>query len=282
MSDNETWPLPAATQLDESLPTPLYHQIYLVLREQIRSGAIPPDAMLPGEQHLARMFNVSRITVKRALNELAADGLLHRHRGRGTIVTSAPAIPVVKGSFDNLLESLHIMGLETQIEVIDVANIQADATTAKFLEIETGAPVQRAVRRRMLQGEPFSHLVTYIPGDIAEHFSMKDLATTSDHVPADPSGTRGRCGVRCRAMDHGGRRRAVGRGGPWSFGRRASVEGRACDARRPGSARAADPFALSFGQVPVPRQNSSQEAGGRRLKQRRKFADHPCNVTHIK
>lgn len=179
MTDQETWPFPAATQLDESLPTPLYHQIYLVLREQIRSGAIAPDAMLPGEQHLARMFNVSRITVKRALNELAADGLLHRHRGRGTIVSSAPAIPVVKGSFDNLLESLRIMGLETEIEVIDVANVQADAATAKLLEIEVGAPVQRAVRRRMLQGEPFSHLVTFIPGDIAEKFSIKEMATTS-------------------------------------------------------------------------------------------------------
>lgn len=179
MTEQEAWPFPAATQLDESLPTPLYHQIYLVLREQIRSGAIAPDVMLPGEQHLARLFNVSRITVKRALNELAADGLLHRHRGRGTIVASAAAIPVVKGSFDNLLESLRIMGLETQIEVIDVANVNADPATAKLLEIEPGATVQRAVRRRLLQGEPFSHLVTYIPIDIAQHFSIKDLATTS-------------------------------------------------------------------------------------------------------
>lgn len=179
MSDQETWPFPAVTQLDESLPTPLYHQIYLVLREQIRSGAIAPDVMLPGEQHLAKLFSVSRITVKRALNELAADGLLNRHRGRGTIVTSAAAIPVVKGSFDNLLESLRIMGLETQIEVIDIANISADAPTAKLLEVEIGTPVQRAVRRRMLQGEPFSYLVTYIPGDIAQHFSVKEMATTS-------------------------------------------------------------------------------------------------------
>jgi len=188
MSDRDIWPFPAATQLDESLPTPLYHQIYLVLREQIRSGAIPPDAMLPGEQHMAKMFNVSRITVKRALNELAADGLLNRHRGRGTIVTSAAAIPVVKGSFDNLLESLRIMGLETQIEVLDVANVQADAATAKLLELEVGAPVQRAVRRRMLQGEPFSHLVTYIPGDIAQQFSIKDLATTSMLILLERSG----------------------------------------------------------------------------------------------
>ncbi|MBX3478453.1 MAG: GntR family transcriptional regulator [Brevundimonas sp.] len=177
--DVEAWPLPEASHLDESLPTPLYHQIYLVLREQIRSGTIPPNALLPGEQQLAKMFNVSRITVKRALNELAADGLLNRHRGRGTIVTDAAAVPVVKGSFDNLLESLRIMGLETEIEVLDVANLAAGAAIAKLLEIEPGAQVQRAVRRRKLQGEPFSYLVTHVPGDIADRYSVKDLATTS-------------------------------------------------------------------------------------------------------
>lgn len=187
--DADAWGLPAAAHLDESLPTPLYHQIYLVLREQIRSGAIPSNTLLPGEQQLARMFNVSRITVKRALNELAADGLLNRHRGRGTIVTDSAAVPVVKGSFDNLLESLRIMGLETEIEVLDVANIHASEPIAKLLEVETGTRVQRAVRRRKLQGEPFSHLVTHIPGDISDRYPVKDLATTSMLILLERSGS---------------------------------------------------------------------------------------------
>lgn len=176
---DDAWPFSAVPQLDESMPTPLYHQIYLVLREQIRSGAIPANALLPGEQQMAKIFNVSRITVKRALNELAADGLLNRHRGRGTTVTNGTAVPVVKGSFDNLLESLRIMGLETEIEVLDVADIPADAPTAEALELSPGTRIQRAVRRRKLQGEPFSHLVTHVPGDIADRYSVRDMATTS-------------------------------------------------------------------------------------------------------
>jgi len=184
----DAWPFPSTPQLDESLPTPLYHQIYLVLREQIRSGAIPANALLPGEQHMAKIFNVSRITVKRALNELAADGLLNRYRGRGTIVTNAAAVPVVKGSFDNLLESLRIMGLETEIEVLDVTDMPADALTADALEVPVGTRLQRAVRRRKLQGEPFSHLVTHIPGEIADRFSVRDMATTSLLVLLERSG----------------------------------------------------------------------------------------------
>src|SRR5260221_13750492 len=83
------------TLLDSSLPTPLYHQIYMILRSRIRAGSFTPNALLPGEQEMALLFKVSRITVKRALNELAADGLISRHRGRGSIVTASPLVPIV-------------------------------------------------------------------------------------------------------------------------------------------------------------------------------------------
>lgn len=164
--------------LDDSLPTPLYHQIYLVLREKIRGGDIGSDSTLPGEQELARMFDVSRITVKRALNELASDGLVSRHRGRGTIVAGGATIPMVKGSFDTLIESLHIMGLETELELLDVTDVPASASIAQHLNITEGSTIQRAIRRRKLQGEPFSHLVTYVPMAIAKRYSVRDLAST--------------------------------------------------------------------------------------------------------
>lgn len=164
--------------LDASLPTPLYHQIYLVLRENIRSGAISSDSTFPGEQEMAKMFNVSRITVKRALNDLASDGLVSRHRGRGTIVAGGSTIPMVKGSFDTLIESLHIMGLETELELLDVTDVPVDGSVAQHLGVEPGTQVQRAIRRRKLQNEPFSHLVTYVPMEIAKRYSIKDLAST--------------------------------------------------------------------------------------------------------
>jgi GntR family transcriptional regulator len=164
--------------LDESLPTPLYHQIYLVLREQIRRGEITAEVTLPGEQELARRFNVSRITVKRALNELAAEGLVTRHRGRGTIVARGPTIPLVKGSFDTLIGSLKIMGLETEVELLEVSDMAADGWVAMHLDLADGAQVQRATRLRKLQGEPFSHLVTFVPLEIARRYSIEELGST--------------------------------------------------------------------------------------------------------
>jgi GntR family transcriptional regulator len=165
--------------VDENLPTPLYHQIYLLLRERIVSGGLSAGELLPGEQEMARMLGVSRITVKRALNELAARGLVDRRRGRGTSVAGSAVIPLVAGAFDTLVESLERMGLQTDVQLLDAREVAADATVAERLEIKVGAIVQRAVRFRQLNGQPFSHLVNYIPLSIANRYTHEELASTS-------------------------------------------------------------------------------------------------------
>lgn len=166
----------SADLVDAGLPTPLYHQIYLLLRDRIRTGRLARNALLPGEQELTKLFNVSRITVKRALNELAADGLISRHRGRGSIVTAAPIMPVVRGSFFSLIESLKQMGLETEVKLIEAIDIEAGPSVGQLLEIPADAHVQRAIRLRSLNGEPFSYLLTYIPEAIASLYTPKDMA----------------------------------------------------------------------------------------------------------
>ena len=167
-------PLTAAL-LDDSSPTPLYHQIYLILRERILSGDFPTGSTLPGEQELTRLLDVSRITVKRALNELAEDRLVSRHRGRGTIVTGRPAARVLRGSFDTLLESLKQLGLETEVQLLDVTDLAASPHVAERLRLKPGDPVQRITRLRKIEGEPFSHIVSFVPALISTNFSRQDL-----------------------------------------------------------------------------------------------------------
>jgi GntR family transcriptional regulator len=162
--------------IDARLPTPLYQQLFLALREKIRSGAFAPGVLLPGEQELSKLFEVSRITVKRALNELAAAGLVSRHRGRGTIVTYNAAAPVVKASFENFLANVRLMGLSTEVELISVSERPAAEQIAELLELAPGAPVQHAVRLRKLEGEPFSYLITHVPMDIARGYRAEDLS----------------------------------------------------------------------------------------------------------
>jgi GntR family transcriptional regulator len=173
-------PSPGITpaRLNPELATPLYHQLYVILRSRISRGEYPPNAVLPGEQELARSFKVSRITVKRSLNELAANGLVSRHRGKGTIVAPRRAVPLVVGSFDTLMDGLRSMGVETALRLVHVAEVRADEKVAELLELPLNAPVQRAVRVRSIAGAPFSHLVTFVPAQIARRFSQAELVVT--------------------------------------------------------------------------------------------------------
>ena len=64
------------------MPLPKYHQVYLVLREQLHEGKFAQG--LPGELALMQQFAVARVTVRRALAQLAQEGLISREPGRGT------------------------------------------------------------------------------------------------------------------------------------------------------------------------------------------------------
>lgn len=178
MPDNDVLHL-TPEHLDEKAAEPLYQQIYTLLREQITAGTLATNTMLPAEQELTEMLGVSRITVKRALNELATSGLVHRQRGRGTIVTYNAAAPTVKGSFETLIDGLKRMRVETQVKLLDVSLSKPSADIREALELSDTEKVQRIVRLRKLEGEPFSYLVTHIPEHVAEGYDDADLASQS-------------------------------------------------------------------------------------------------------
>lgn len=165
-------------RLDPSGPVPLYHQIFLIVRNRIYAGDLLTGDRVPGEQDLTEEFGVSRITAKRALNELADAGLVIRERGRGTRVIKRPASPAVTSSIEGWLENISLMGVSTKAEVLEFDYVAALEDIAAALEIPAGAKVQRAVRIRRLEGQPMSYLVTYVPADIGKSFDRAALNTT--------------------------------------------------------------------------------------------------------
>lgn len=167
----------SSMRLDPRARVPLYHQIFLILRNRIYGGEFAAGELVPGEQDLAVEFHVSRITAKRALNELADAGLVVRERGRGTRVTHRPQAPAVTSSIEGWLENISLMGIATAARVLDFGYVAASEDIAHALEIAPGTDVQHAVRVRSLDGEPMSYLVTYVPADIGRQYDREDLDT---------------------------------------------------------------------------------------------------------
>ena len=178
----------------DALPLPKYHQIYLVLREQLHEGRFAQG--VPGELALMRQFGVARVTVRRALQQLADEGLIARERGRGTRAVgpgSAEGVAQARQKttrLTGLLENIISMTQNTTVRVLEVACVGASGEVAQALQLAPGAAVQKAVRVRSTREGPLSFITTWVPGDLARHFGRRELARKPILVLLEEGGVR--------------------------------------------------------------------------------------------
>jgi GntR family transcriptional regulator len=157
---------------------PLYHQIFLTLRDEILRGERREGALLPTEHELSDAFGVSRITARRALDELAESGLVERRRRVGTRVIYRASTPPLEANLEHAVESLLAFGRDTEVKVIAIGEEAADAETAMALGIVEGAKVLRGIRLRYLQDEPLGQTISDVPIEFAEGITEDALART--------------------------------------------------------------------------------------------------------
>ncbi len=157
--------------------TPLYHQIFLILRGKILNNTYPPDSLIPNEKQLMELYDVSRITAKRALNELADANYVVRQRGKGTRVRKQLPDAPLEIKSDDLIKSMYEMDQQTEIEVLYFAYVKAPSHIAIHLNCREGDIVQMAVRIRSYMGKPISHIISYVPESIGNNYSREDLAS---------------------------------------------------------------------------------------------------------
>jgi GntR family transcriptional regulator len=159
---------------DRRLPTPLYAQIKDFLFERIQSAEWKPGMVIPTEFDLCQSFNVSRITVRRALSELVAEGYLERISGRGTFV-SQPPINQSLNQLTGFTEEMVGRGLRPGSTVLDVRSIPADGDVASQLSISTGENIIVLKRLRLASDEPIAVETAYLPVRYFEGLESENL-----------------------------------------------------------------------------------------------------------
>ena len=161
--------------INRDAAVPLYHQIYLQLRDEILSGERPLGSALPTEQELSELYEVSRITARRVLNDLALHHYVERKRRLGTRVTfRSPAKPI-EANIEQAMDSLMALGQGTSVNVIEVSAEPATVNVANTLKVAPGSTVIRAVRVRSLDGEPLGYVVSYVPEFLASVITKENL-----------------------------------------------------------------------------------------------------------
>lgn len=122
-------------RVTRSSEVPLYLQLKRVLSQKIASEELRSGAPIPSERELEEMYNLSRTTVRQAINELVREGVLYRHQGRGTFV-ARPRIQPALHRLTSFSEDMRMRGLRPGGRTLEMGETPADIELAQMLQVE--------------------------------------------------------------------------------------------------------------------------------------------------
>lgn len=166
----------AVRPLDRRHPLPLWAQLRDELRRRLAAGAF--EDAFPGELALAGEYAVSRHTVRAALRDLRADGLVVAERGRRPRLAAQPAITQPLGALYSLFSAVESAGLR-QTSRVRVRDIRADGVVADRLGIEASTPLFHLERLRLAGGEPLALDAVWLPAQLAAPLLAADFTHTA-------------------------------------------------------------------------------------------------------
>lgn len=132
--------------------SPLYKKVYNILSNAIKDGIIRDNEALPSERDLTEVLNVSRVTIRKAIEHLAVDGLVIQRRGAGTFVNLRVEQPLSK--LTGFTEDIISRGLTPSIQWLDRSCGYATPEESLTLKLSPGAMVSRLQRIRFADNKP--------------------------------------------------------------------------------------------------------------------------------
>lgn len=140
-------------RIDPNSKLPLYDQIERNLRDLIVNGRLQPGEMMPSEWDLSELYKVSRLTVRRALEELVRQNWLERKHGVGTFVRQ-PVIASIADSKLSFTEQMRAIGRKPSSRMVEQRVVPATTKIARALRIQEGASLFEMIRVRLADDIP--------------------------------------------------------------------------------------------------------------------------------
>lgn len=156
--------------------SPLYRQIKALLLESLRSGAWRPGEAIPSEMDLAARYKVSQGTVRKAIDELAAENLLYRRQGKGTFVATHGERQVRFRFLRLAPDSGESESVERQL--LEFRRLRAGAEVARMLEVRPGDPMVMIKRLLIFGQDPVVLEEVWLPGTL---FKGMTATAVSEH-----------------------------------------------------------------------------------------------------
>ena len=165
--------------LDKNTPIPLYYQLKKQILSLIVNYKLKDGTLLPAENDLCKMLNVSRPTIRQAFAELVNEGYLNRYKGKGTFVSS----PKVNDRFFSKLESFHDgmveKGYNPQTLVIKLEKTSGPHEANEKLSLPLDAPLIYLSRVRLVDKTPLVYVETFLPYEEYKRLMQVDFTVNS-------------------------------------------------------------------------------------------------------
>ena len=167
------------TDLDRNVPIPLYYQLKSRLLNDIQTGVYAIGDQIPTEYELQTQYEVSRSTIRQALNELVNDGWLLRKSSKGTFVTSPEQSKSIFHSFEPFASLVNRSGKTPRTEVLELEVVEANKFIAGKMNLQPNEKVITLFRRRFVDEEPIVTVRNYLPFSKCSFVLDYDFSTQS-------------------------------------------------------------------------------------------------------
>lgn len=159
---------------------PRYYQLKEILEKRLQSGEFQPGDQFPTDENLCDEYNLSRGTVRRAVDILVEEGRLRREQGRGTYVRTPQLVPIFfrLASFD---EEMRQRGRTPSTKLIHLKVIPASAKIAADLNLRSSEEVIEIARLRLADGQPMAYETRYLAYKMCPELVHEDLEHESIH-----------------------------------------------------------------------------------------------------
>ncbi|MCM3735970.1 phosphonate metabolism transcriptional regulator PhnF [Bacillus cytotoxicus] len=160
--------------IDKYSPFPIYYQIQEWVKQLIEAGEWKPGDKIPSENELCDKFEVSRMTIRQAINNLVEQGYIHRKRGIGTFV-QLPKVEQKLQGMTGFTEDMLSRGMKPSSVLLSFNLVPATAEIAKKLGIQAEESVYEVRRIRLADEEPIAFETTYLSPSLVEDINEEIL-----------------------------------------------------------------------------------------------------------
>lgn len=165
--------------LNKNTPVPLYYQLETLILEEIENGTYPAGSMIPTEKELSQMFDISRTTVRQAIMDLVQKERLYRTKSKGTFVAHPKTSQDFMRTILSYDDDIRASGKNPSTEVLKLEVVDLPHEIAVEMGLEPGTKAIFLYRKRLVDGEPFVRVRTYLPYDVCSFLLDYDFTKES-------------------------------------------------------------------------------------------------------